>query len=383
MPIIYKTVSNDYHNLLSLGIPAEVIGQANISEAFYKDLFIELRQPMNYLLQYPLRIDAPWQLQALTGQMDGIDLGSRQRDNHGATLSHYAALSGNPEALQRVADNQPELLTQKDYFGKTITHYAALSGNSESLNKALSLSETPRSFVISTKFETTKIRTLLSALNDNFTLTQVMRPKRITPDLNEEIARKLSRNLAIEKATQQFLVLAFCFHQKASPIFGLMTPDTLFEIFKRLVPNEVPEERVRSACNRIIDTASPEGRLLNDKQKAVSEILNAFAQGKLTPNRGNPFHKIGLMERNDSKIKILNDLKAIIEIEHGSVDALKERVTDYCNNKKEAIDHQRNKTHTFFSPNHKTTTRKMVDEIFIALEISKANIAAPAPHRPA
>jgi len=57
--------------------------------------------------------------------------------------------------------------------------------------------------------------------------------------------------------------------------------------------------------------------------------------------------------------------------------------TDYCNKNKKAIDHQRNKIHAFFSPNHKTTTRMMVDEIFKALDISKTDISASASHRPA
>ncbi len=478
--------TTDYTNLVSLGIPSDLIDQANIPEEFYKRLFNQLK-PLMRMASPRLIIDAPWQLQVLTGKMNSINLSSTQQDNWGSTFSHYAALSGNPEALQWVADNRPGLLTkkdnygltiahyaawsgshkalqwvadnrpglltEKDNYGRTIAHYAALSGNIKALqwvadnrpelltridkdgltiahyaalsgnikalqwvadnrpelltridnygltiahyaalsgnpcilNKALYLSGTPELFDVPNNLSNKNVvvKTLLSALDDNFTLVEVLLPIHVNPDQRAAIAEKILRNRAIKEATTNFSVFAQGFHQTESTVSSLIAIEILLETFKKMLPTGLPEEKIRNAFKKVMFHYSPEGRLdliLGEIKTAVLGIINKFHQDNVA-SRENLFHKIGLIETNKAKKDTISSLEDIIKKEKSSLDDLRTQVKNYYQENEAVIKHQRNKIHAFFSPNHKTTTDKMFDQIFKTLgsvnEISSPSISAP------
>ncbi|BCA96252.1 hypothetical protein TUM19329_26130 [Legionella antarctica] len=86
-----------------------------------------------------------------------------------------------------------------------------------------------------------------------------------------------------------------------------------------------------------------------------------------------------MIEASDAKQQIHTAVKAIIDAEYPSPDALKKHVTEYYKYNKVAINHQRNEIHAFFNSNHKTSTRMMFDEMFKALDSSETDTSAPAP----
>ena len=83
------------------------------------------RESWLHFIDVPLlQIKDAWQLDALAGE---CNLDPAQRDNRGANIAHYAAWSGNTEALNAIRDQCPELLMERDQAGRTVLHYAALS----------------------------------------------------------------------------------------------------------------------------------------------------------------------------------------------------------------------------------------------------------------
>jgi len=79
-----------------------------------------------------------WQLALIAGFSHDVAITDASvRDEGGGNIAHYAALSGNPDALSAVLKTYPNLADQKDNAGRSIAHYAALSGNPDALSAVL------------------------------------------------------------------------------------------------------------------------------------------------------------------------------------------------------------------------------------------------------
>ncbi|BCA96249.1 hypothetical protein TUM19329_26100 [Legionella antarctica] len=164
-------------------------------------------------------------------------------------IADRAARSGNTELLQWIAANQPRLLYE------TIAHHVALSKNPSCLNIALSLSKKPHSFTLpkysDDKETESSVKTLLDALDDNFTLIYFTPPQGINADLYEGIKGKLSRNQKFAEAVDEFVKFAKGYYQKGSPV-SIMSLDELFENFKQKISDEVPEKYIVDPKNETV-----------------------------------------------------------------------------------------------------------------------------------
>ncbi len=134
----------------------------------------------------------------------------------------------------------------------------------------------------------------------------------------------------------------------------------------------------RSYSIIIADAAAEESLDTRNATNAVKALVTKFSQDNLNQNHESLFQKIE-METNQAEKTLLSDFEAIIDKEHESLDALKNSVIGYYNENESAINHPVNKIHAFFSPNPETSTHRMFDEIFKALDISERDISAAAP----
>jgi len=81
-----------------------------------------------------ITVTSSWLLQLLSGSIPKLPANFQHGNStRNFNIAHFAALSGNKEALQWAKTNFPKLLKQKTTFGFSIAHFAALSGSKESL----------------------------------------------------------------------------------------------------------------------------------------------------------------------------------------------------------------------------------------------------------
>lgn len=166
-----------------------------------------------------------WQLLALTGNVNHyleIPGLNELTDGYGSNIAHYAALSGQPKALQWVEQNTPNLLMSRDRLhlsiaeyaalsgrpnalhwvaqntpdlllplddrtSYTLAHYAGLSGVVEQFNEAQLICQNPQHFDLSSPDSPNVIHTLIAALPTNESIIRLGIPS----DLGETILQKL------------------------------------------------------------------------------------------------------------------------------------------------------------------------------------------------
>lgn len=133
MPDHREQYSEAQKKLFFLGISEALINELELTEDVYERLFVKLKSV--YLHFYnKLIINNLWQLLLLTGRLEfyqSLQPDEQLRDNWNATIAHYAAWSGNIEALSWVHDKYPALFQIIDNQGRSIAHYAAWSGHTE------------------------------------------------------------------------------------------------------------------------------------------------------------------------------------------------------------------------------------------------------------
>ncbi|KTD63229.1 hypothetical protein [Legionella spiritensis] len=124
----HNTNDHHYSDFFLRHIPSDLYKK--LTEDQKKRLY-----PKLYLavLQIPpgIVIEEEWQLRCLLGDMDINAI--NKKDGRGANPAHYAAWSGNPDALDWVDSNCKGLLEEIDYFGRNICHYAAWSSNPDAM----------------------------------------------------------------------------------------------------------------------------------------------------------------------------------------------------------------------------------------------------------
>jgi len=195
-----------FDKIKGLGIQTHLI-PPKLSEAEYQAIYARIK---GLMFNTHLAITDLWQLAALSGAVKNIDLKAGARDNCGANFAHYAAWSGNKEALEWVKKNYPALLTRNDSYGSTIAHYAALSGSCELFNLAQSLSGCPAYYRVcdynSALVTNTMLNILLKALPANDSLNRL--------EFNDGVIHK--NNIAeLSNSAQDNIYLLDIFYPKA------------------------------------------------------------------------------------------------------------------------------------------------------------------------
>ncbi|WP_126339377.1 ankyrin repeat domain-containing protein [Legionella spiritensis] len=119
----HNAINNHLIDLLNCYIPLELHAQLP------EDQKVRLCKAILYS---NVTINREWQIRCLFGHMDNNDLD--KRDNLKNNPAHYAAWSGDTEALDWIHDNCPKLLTEKNTNNQTIAHYAIRSGNCKAMD---------------------------------------------------------------------------------------------------------------------------------------------------------------------------------------------------------------------------------------------------------
>lgn len=88
---------------------------------------------------------------------------------------------------------------------------------------------------------------------------------------------------------------------------------------------------------------------------------------------------LGVIDASDAKINAFNDLKVIIGNRLNSA-TFKEDLTTWYGKNIDCIKMQRNKIHSFFQPEHKASTQKIVEEMFAHFGVAME--AKPSIHNP-
>ncbi|WP_131783819.1 ankyrin repeat domain-containing protein [Legionella gresilensis] len=119
--------------LIDLGLSCTFL----IEQLNYYEAYIRLKPAMQFY-QYPLVVDASWQLMFFSSSKTVSDYFLQEykeaTDNVGAALVHYASWAGNVDALNWFKMNSPEQLVKRDSKGRNASHYAAMSGCTKALD---------------------------------------------------------------------------------------------------------------------------------------------------------------------------------------------------------------------------------------------------------
>ncbi len=292
-------------------------------------------------------------------------------DDYGRNIADYAAWSGEPVMLDWVFEKYPELFASKmskekkvlDFFFPDDIHYmqwhpvncALLSKNPHQLNKALSLSQTPRTIDFRSFISKTGRRNvLLAALENNFTLTTVHFHEREKEEVKRQITDKLIRNIRIEEATAAFKTFVQWRNQQGSDA-GLLNNNILLEIFCKLLPEGISIEKIQRAFEKIMGNLSLATRLKKHKN-TVNQYIDIEIKN-LESARKHPY--LGLIEPLEDKIELLKILQEKINNEYQTLRELKQGITDFYQDHQAIIDHQYNKLYSFFMPAQKSSTSLM------------------------
>ncbi|MBA2710792.1 MAG: hypothetical protein H0U57_09400 [Tatlockia sp.] len=123
----------DRYRLIELGVPEFLLKPNEFDfNLLFQRLYASMSDNAN-----PLRINAKWQLEALSGESFYYHLLKERehlRDNFGLSPYHYTAWSGNTEGLDWIFKSSPESFYEKDYSNNTLLNYAANSGNLNALD---------------------------------------------------------------------------------------------------------------------------------------------------------------------------------------------------------------------------------------------------------
>jgi len=210
-----------------------------------------------------------WQLALIAGLPHDIAIENNDtsvRDEKGRSIAHYAALSGNPDALAVVLAKYPDLAKQTDKYGRTIAHYAAWSGNLAVLSMALShlkLTTLNLGPVIRyDEFDAFFLNTLRDALEANTTLAWICHP--VEPVL--EILPHVSK---IDKKSIEILI----------EIKALLTLNKLHKDLPFMNPDELRPDKItpQSFLERAFNY-QPKGffskGLSIEEKKMLNEVLS-------------------------------------------------------------------------------------------------------------
>jgi len=122
--------------LMELGVPEDLL-QTNLP---YRTLYSKLKVPMTSP-DAPLVCDQGWQLRALSDDMDfyqNLDEDALAlTDNCGGNILHYAAWSGNLEAVLLLHKRREALFDFENNSGRNVVFYAAMAGNVKILDEIL------------------------------------------------------------------------------------------------------------------------------------------------------------------------------------------------------------------------------------------------------
>ncbi|WP_131781692.1 Rep family protein [Legionella gresilensis] len=252
------------------------------------------------------------------------------KDKTGCTIAHYAARSGNPQALIRVKNYYSQLLEVKNSMGFTIAHYAMFSNNPAQLDLALTLSKTPNIFEIDIIYlsdpaqQKKCLQTIAKMLDSNVSLTFIKFPNNIAPAIQQVIVEELTINRAIKEVTPKLEELIIGFYERSNQ-FSRVPQQTLFDIFKSILPLNISDKKVNALFNNMLTYLNPSHRHNYLKNKIIELINNeikwfsAFQISKF----------LGLVEGSKDKIAALEQIREMIaNNNYTSLDELKKFVID-------------------------------------------------------
>ncbi len=227
---------------------------------------------------------------------------------------------------------------------------------------------------------------ICKSLDSNYRLTTINLDSEVSEDvisavgaksLMKEIDSKLLRNREIERTVNGFKNSFLKGPYQKQYLPGKLPTVKLKQILKLSLP-AIPRDSVEQLYHQAKEAAKRETEKVTLQKQGICEFISKECV-RLQETMNSYAVSLGFVESSIEKIRALRALSTlVITYEVNEPESLAEKVSQWQEKNRQLIDRQRNKIDVFFRPNHKTLTRKLMEEINQILEVGKAmHLAKP------